>query len=95
MGLPLLADAVSWRDLENTRHWTTGGDTVICVLGQCGHVMRNDDPPLNRGPFENGRIVSAREADVLNADNIDVGVAAEQSSYDVAVEVLVCGKSQH
>ena len=76
-------------DLEDSRHRSTNGDTLKRVLGERGHVVRDDDSSLVGGPFQNRRVICARKAHVLNANDIELRVSAKEPSDDVSVEVLV------
>jgi len=62
---------------------------------KCRNVMGDDHPPLDRRPLQNSEVVCSGEPDVLDADDVEVGLPAEQSSNYVAVEVLVRRESQH
>jgi hypothetical protein len=56
--------------------------------------VRDDDTPLLDSPLQNRRVICARETHVLNTDDIELRVSANEPSDDVSVEVLVrCRRS--
>ena len=57
--------------------------------------MRDDDSPLGGGPIEKRLIIDAGQPNVLNSDDIEIGLSTEQASNDVVVEVLVGGQADH
>ena len=79
---------------EHSRHRLTRSHPRERVTRQRRNVVRDDYAILRGGPFENRRIVGARQANVLNPNDIDQGIAPEQSAYDVAVKVLTTPPTQ-
>jgi hypothetical protein len=53
------------------------------------------DPAFTRCPFEDRRVVSAGQTNILNAHDVEVGETPKKTTYDVGVEVLVRCKAKH
>ncbi len=51
--------------------------------------------PLIGGPLQNRGVIGTRETDVLNTNDIERRVSAQEPANDVAVKVLVRCKPQH
>jgi hypothetical protein len=80
--------------------WTTPG--IGCPasarVGEPDHrrgVVRHDEPAGPCRPAQDGLVVGGRQADVLNADDVQVGPAPDEAADDVVVEVLVGQQPQH
>src|SRR5262245_61806625 len=57
--------------------------------------MREYDPVVFGRPGKDGRISSAHQADVLDANYVETRVAELQATDDVVVEVLVGNEAEH
>lgn len=45
--------------------------------------------------FQDRCIISTRQANILDSDQIEMRRASEQTAHNIAVEILVSGKSKH
>ncbi len=72
---------------------TTGiGCPAWARVGEPGHrrgVVGHDEPAGLGRPVQDGLVVGGRQADVLDADDVQVGPAPDEATDDVVVEVLV------
>lgn len=59
--------------LEDAGHRLTGRDAIESVLGQGGDVVGDDDSPLRGRPLQHDGIVGAREANILDANDVERG----------------------
>lgn len=82
-------------DLEYSGDGQSGGRPLIHRLLHRRHVVREQNAPLPRGPFEHFRIAPAGQTSVLNAHDVQIGAAAQQAAEDAVVEVFVKRKAQH
>jgi len=64
-------------DLEYPWHPHSFPDPLVRVKCDCGDVMCEQNPILPRGPLQNGAIISAGEARILNANQIQIGLPAQ------------------
>ena len=59
------------------------------------HVVGKQKALLFGRSFKDYGVACTGKADILNADNIDVRPATEQTANDIVIEVLVSGQEQH
>ena len=59
------------------------------------HVVGKQKASLFGRSFKDYGVACTGKADILNADNIDVRPATEQTANDIVIEVLVSGQEQH
>jgi hypothetical protein len=53
------------------------------------------DAPGACGPLQDLLIRCARKADVLDADDIEIGPAAQQAADNIVVEILIGAERKH
>src|SRR5437667_10228602 len=80
---------------EDAGHRQSHADPVFGELRQRRHIVRQEHSLFTRRPGEQVWILRAREADVLDADQVQRWASAEQSTNDGAVEVLIGDKPEH
>lgn len=69
-----LTDAQSGRDFEHARHPLSGNHARVRMFAQRRHVMAYEHATLLGSPLENRGVVGSRQADVLDAHEIDIGL---------------------
>ena len=57
--------------------------------------MGDQQPTFLRAPLEDLRVARRSETDILDADNIEVGQAADKTAEESAVQILVRSESKH
>lgn len=60
-----------------------------------GDVVRQEDPPLPRGPGQHRAIVGTRETGVPQAHQIEIRPPTQEPPHEVRVQVLVRRQPQH
>ena len=78
---------------DQSGHRLAGFHPRVGVSGEGGNIMAHEHAPFPRGPSEYRRVVRAPQARVLNAHDIQGGMAPQQAAQDVVVEVLVEGEA--
>ena len=67
-------------DFEHTRHARRRPDTLVRMLRQRRRIMSHQDAPIVGGPLEDRRVVGAREANVLDSNDVDSWYPAQEAT---------------
>lgn len=90
-----LTDRQLLADEEDTGHRFPGVDAGVSEARDGLAVMRQEDPPLERRPFENGRIGGGRQTYCANAQKLDCRLPAYQPSDNAFIEILIQQERNH
>ena len=82
-------------NLEHSRHATSVSYSLVSMICQRGSVMGDEDTVFPSGEVKDSGIIGSGQADILNANNVEIGAAAQQAAQDIVVEVLISGEAQH
>lgn len=77
------------RDSDDARHRLACPDPLVGASDQRGHGTRQDDLSLHAAWTHYGFVGRATKTEVLHAHEIRPGIAPQQPSDEVVVEVLV------
>jgi hypothetical protein len=84
-----LGDRDSLTDLKDSGHRQAGGDTRINISPHRRHVMREQNAVLSRSPFKYFRVTSTDQSRILDTQDIQFKLAAQQPAQDTIVEIFV------
>ncbi len=84
----------AWKD-EHARHRFARRDSFIGEVRHGGAVVGQHDAFSFGCPRKNRGIIGTHQSHILNADEIQVGLAACQATHDFTLEVLICQEPQH
>lgn len=65
------------------------------MFGEGCRIVRNQHALLVCGPLKYCGVVSSRETDILNPDDVEIRLPAHEAADNIVVEVFVCPQSQH
>ena len=82
-------------DEKDARHGFPGANAVVSEVGDSVAIMGEEDAPFPSRPGQDDRIGRCFEIDIVNADDLKFGQAAEKPAQYVVVEVLVTDQFDH
>jgi hypothetical protein len=82
-------------ELKDARHRFARVNPLVGEGREGGDVVGEQDSLMLGGPLENAWVIGARETDILDANQIDAGLAEPDASNDVIVEVLIGEQADH
>jgi hypothetical protein len=85
----------SLADFDYSWHRFAKQDSLVSKSRDRTHIMSKQYPSFLRRPFENRRVICTRQAEILHADNVQVGLSPHDAAKDVIVEIFVGCKAQH
>jgi hypothetical protein len=82
-------------NLKHPRHGLPRAHAVIGVSGHCRDIVSQYHTAILRRPFQDRRIVSPAEPDILRAHKIDRRLPTSNASHDIVIEILIGKEQQH
>ena len=80
---------------KHSQHWLASPHALVGKVGNGVAVMGKEHPTVLCRPTQNRRIWRFRQACILNANHVKVGLSPEKAAKNVAVEVFVSRQLDH